>query len=144
MVATPYKPVVFSGEALSQAKLQQLANNQQWIFENTPRVRYSSTGLVRDSGVKVMSGKSPFAVQSYDNQTGAVYFGSFFTAGCHPAITCTVETTGGWLRKYVSFRSFGAGTEVDHTGFIWHVVSHEDFADRIEAPGWVHWIAVGY
>jgi len=146
MSATPYKPVNFSSESLSQTKLQQLANNQQWLFENTPRVRYSASGLTRDSGTKILSGKINYGTSPGDAVEMLVYFGNFFTAGCNPNVVITVQTNGGWLRKFGTIRSLqGLAAPIDHTGFIVHVTTHERAVPaNFEAGGWVHWQAVGY
>jgi hypothetical protein len=147
MAATPYKPVVFSSESLSQAKLQQLANNQQWLFENTPRTRYVGNGLTRDSSIKMMSGKISHGTAQVDYLDVPVYFGSFFTAGCRPIVVATVEGYTYGLRHYTQTRGLSNG-EIDHTGFIAHVVSHElvnnTSTNWIKGTGWVHWTAVGY
>jgi len=146
MAATPYKSVNFSGEALSQAKFQQLANNGQWLFENTPRVRYSSFGgLLKDSNTKIISGKSPYTAVNADYARVAVYFGSFFTAGCKPNVTATVEVGGGLVRKVVSLTSLSGGG-VDHTGFVAELFTVEAGTQNrlVEAGGFIHWQAIGY
>lgn len=143
MAANDYKPVSWNGEPITNLKLNQMANNTQYLFERAPRIRYSGAGLTRDTALKIISGKSPFPIKTnMDWVDTNIYFGSFFSAGCKPVVVATVETTGGWLRKYVSLRGFGG--EIDHTGFIAHVVTHESFADHINSVGWVHWTATGY
>lgn len=145
MPATPYNPVSWNGEAISREKLSQMANNDQWFFENMTRARYSVAGLTRDTGLRMIMGKTPFPPgvnQARDWVDVKIEFGSYFTVGCKPIIVALVETTGTWLRKYPSLR--GLNGEIDHTGFIAHVVSHESFADYINAAGWVHWQAWGY
>lgn len=145
MPATPYQPVSFNGEMITTQKMNQMTNNDQWLFENTPRIRYNAAGITRDQSLKVMSGKTPFTISSIDYENVNVYFGSFFSAGCKPVVTAVVETTGGWLRKFLTIRGANGG-ELDNTGFIAHITTHEPtgVGNQIEAGGWVHWTAVGY
>lgn len=146
MAATPYKPVSWSDRSLDVSKLQQMATNDQWLFENSPRMRYSGNGVVRDNGIKIIAGKTPYATSSNDWVDVSIYFGSFFTAACKPIVICTDETTGAALRKLVVTRGFGG--EIDYRGFVAHISDQENHIDRahypIESPGWVHWIAVGF
>lgn len=143
MAQNDYRPVSWNGESISNAKLNQMANNTQFIFERQPKMRYTGAGnnIIRDTALKVLSGKTPFppvttANWIYQN----IYFGSFFTVNCKPIITASLEA--GDHRGRVVIRSFGAqGTEIDHVGFI-AIVSHESAATL--SPGWVHWTAVGY
>lgn len=145
MTATPYKPVSWNDRSLSTERLQQMANNDQWLFENSPRIRYSANNITRDSGLKVIAGKTAYAAQpTLDYTNVEVYFGSFFTVGCRPSVSTTVETSLSGNRKFASIRGFG-GQEVDYRGFIAHVTAHE----TVNHPwgisgGWVHWIAIGY
>lgn len=146
MAATPYRPVAFTDQSLTVEKLNQTSNNIQWLFENTARMRYNTASIVRDNGIKIIAGKTPFPIRDSEAIDVTVYFGSFFNAACKPIVTTTVETTGGWLRKFNTVRGIGAwGTEIDYRGFIAHVSTHESHvANKIEAPGWVHWQAIGF
>lgn len=138
MAATPYKPVSWNGEPISNAKLNQMCSNDQWLFENAARVRFNYGGP-RDAGVKIIAGKSPFSTSSLQHVWVDVYFGSFFSAGCKPSVMTQAETTG-LGRKDIHIVGFGG--EVDHRGF--RAVVYTDEVQTIESPGWVHWQAVGY
>lgn len=146
MATTPYKPVSFTSESISQTKLQQMANNEQWLFENMAKMRYATQALTRDAGVRVISGKTPFGTTTGGASAidTHIYFGSFFTAGCKPVVTGMVETTGPHLRKLITIRGFGG--EVDHRGFVAHLSTQEfpGVPVNIEASGWIHWQAIGY
>lgn len=143
MVATPYKPVSWNSEPVTQQRLQQMANNLQWLYENNARVRYSAAGIVRDNGIKIIAGKTPIPVSAADFTDCYVYFGSFFTAGCQPAVTVSLADMTYGQRKIVVSR--GLGGNIDHRGFIAHVSSNEPpgYAADIRG-GWLHWMAVGY
>lgn len=145
MAQNEYKPITFNGEALTTNKLNQLANNSQFLFDRTPRVRYASGNLVRDNAVKVLAGKTAFPVKKTADWANInVYFGNFFTAGSHPIVTVTPEVTGAWMRKFAVVKGFNG--EIDHTGFLCQIICQESIPGNgwIEAGGWVHWQAVGY
>lgn len=149
MPATPYRPTTFDDKLLSVEKLQQTSNNIHWLFENSARMRYVLSGkapVTKDAGIKIITGKTPFGVSPNDWIGVDVYFGSFFTAGSRPIVTVTVETSGAWLRKFAIVRGLGAnGTEIDYRGFNAHITTHEaHVANKFEAPGWLHWQAIGY
>lgn len=139
---TVYKQVSWNGEAISEAKLKQMVNNDQFLFENMPKVRYSVNGLVRDASLKMLVGKTPFPVRSTANfEYLTINFGSFFSQGSHPVVTATVETTGGSMhRSKVVVQGFGG--ELNHTGFT--AIITDDAHRSIATPGWIHWQAVGY
>lgn len=145
MTATAYVPVSITSESLSQAKLQQMANNDQWLFENSPRVRYNYGGIVRDSGLKIISGKVPTAISATDYTYVTIYFGSFFSASCKPIVTATAEAADGQrVRRIVNIQ--GISGEVDNRGFLAHVTSHQQLGlpNTLVAPGWVHFTATGF
>lgn len=139
MAQNEYKPVSWNGEAISNTKLNQMCNNTQYIFERMPKIRYATQGLTRDTSLRMIAGKTPHTVAADRNFIYQdVYFGSFFTAGCKPIVTATVE--GGGHRNKVVIVGFNG--EVDHTGFI-AVVSTEA-TTTLTPAGFIHWTAVGY
>lgn len=146
MAANEYRPVSWNGEAITNSKLNQMANNTQFLFERSPKMRYAAAGLTRDTGLKILAGKTPYPANTRDWSDARVYFGSFFTAGCKPIVTAVVgDIQAGGLRKYISLR--GHNGEIDHTGFIAHVVTFELYpggAKTVTGPGFVHWTAIGY
>lgn len=149
MAATPYRPTTFDDKLLSVEKLQQVSNNIHWLFENSARMRYALSGkapVTKDAGIKIITGKTPFGTSANDWVNLDVYFGSFFTAGSRPIVTVTVETSGAYLRKFATIHGLGTkgGPEIDYRGFTAHITTHEVKTNKIEAPGWLHWQAIGY
>lgn len=146
MAATPYKPVSVNDSILTTTKLQQMANNDQWLFENSPRIRYSAAGIVKDQGLKIISGKTSFGTSGADYVEFTVYFGSFFSAACKPVVVATVEVGGNDKRKLASIE--GLGGEIDYRGFHGFVTTQENQQNNaywsIDHSGWVHWIAMGF
>lgn len=141
MTTTPYKPVSWDSEIINAEKLATMASNDQWLFENTPRIRYSVAGIVKDGGLKFIAGKSAFPKIGTQNFTYvSVYFGSFFSANCKPSITTGLEGLVTIGRSAVTLQGF-SGNEIDHTGFI-ACISNDAYTSVDN--GWVHWQAVGY
>lgn len=143
MAATPYRPVSWNDQNLSQQKLQQMSSNDHWLYEHSPTIRYNYLDtVVRDSGMKIIAGKSRYAETGRDWIDVPVYFGNFFSAACRPVVTATVE---GHNRLDVKISGHD-GSEVDYRGFRAHV-----WLDLIPgwtaapAPsGWLHWISIGF
>ena len=151
MAQNEFKPVSFNGEPLTTAKLNQAMNNIQYIFERSPRMRYTAPNgegaLTRDTSLKIISGKTPYPLENTRDYLDVhVYFGSFFSAGCKPIVQVTCEHAGGGARRLATLR--GHSGEVDHTGFIAHVSNQENPGagphPAFNSPGWIHWTATGY
>lgn len=150
MATSEFVPMSWNGEPITTDKLNQMCNNTQYLFDRSPRVRYSNSGVTRDNGVKIISGKSAYSPDNTRNYTYVnVYFGSFFSAGCNPAVTASLEAAG-WQgqRNHVVLGGLGAGDygvmggQIDQTGFV-AVISTEAYNTLI-VGGWIHWTAVGY
>ncbi len=145
MAATPYRPVAVNDKSLTKEKLQQMANNDQWLFENTPRIRYNflEGNIVRDSGAKILAGKLIFGAGTKDWSERTVSCGNFFSASCKPIVVSTVEATGTHLRKLVTTKGIN-GAEIDHRGFIAHVSVQERNAKVMDTWGLIHYMAIGF
>lgn len=144
MAMNDFVPMSWNGEPISTDKLNQMCNNSQYLFDRSPRIRLVLPQATRDTGIKVITGKTAFAPDtSHDYVNVPVYFGSFFSSGCHPTVTATVEIVGGSWRKYVSIQGL-TGAEIDQTGFMAQVVAKENTVTNIMQGGWVHWQAMGY
>lgn len=141
MATTPYQPTSWTSEAVTQAKLAQMSNNDQWLFENLPKIRYSNAGLVKETSIKMIVGKTPFpanTTRNYIYQT--INFGSFFSAGCHPIVVASLEAQGGSMHR-AKVVIQGNPINIGVNGFI-AIVTGDTYTSI--APGWINWMAVGY
>lgn len=138
-----FEPQSFVEGPFTLEDLNQLASNQNWLFENLPKVEYRA-GVSRNKGLKLLGGKTAFTATTTADFTNIdVSFGNYFSPGCSPAITATVHASR-FARKYVSIRGIGvARTEPDHRGFTGTIVSTEP-TKIIESGGFVHWLALGW
>lgn len=144
MANNDYVPVSWNGEAITNDKLNQMCNNDQYLFDRAPKMRYVATGITRDLQLKQIAGITPQPPSTTDFVDINIYFGSFFTTGSHPSVVCTYEGASSWLARFVSIRGFNG--EIDHTGFIARVYSREAAGNKnnLAEGGWVHWTATGY
>lgn len=150
MAMNDFVPMSWNGESITTDKLNQMCNNTQYLFDRSPRIRMMVGGVPRDSGIKILSGKTAYAPDTTKNWTIMnVYFGSFFSSGCNPAVTVSLEASG-WQgqRNHVVLGGLGTsgngtvGGPIDQTGFS-AVISTEAYSTLI-VGGWIHWTAVGY
>jgi hypothetical protein len=145
MVSTNYDPVSWTSGPITTNALQQMANNDQWIYENMPRMVYYSPSINRSSGLKIASGRTTFGSSHLMYKDVTVYFGNFFTAGCKPVVVATVHSFGG-QRQLATVRGLGNAHAIDNRGFISQISSQENYPHAVNriAGGILNWIAVGY
>lgn len=145
MTATPYVSVYWNDpDPMSTDKLNQMANNEQWLFENTPRVFYNASGATRSSGVKILAGMATIAASQTPNATGSVNFGTFFSTGCVPIITTGILS---YPRGRITCAVRGIGTFwPDNRGFEVRIGSTEEIYanDKIDATVYINYIAIGW
>lgn len=142
-MTTPYKPITWGPlEPIFKDKLNQMTNNDQWLFENTPRMFYN-WNVKKTSGVKLAAGVARIgASKSHVGQT-TIYFGNYFSPGCRPIITTGLLTPKA-TRYHIAFRGIGS-LFPDHRGFT--VIAAANLAvqvNRIESTIYIPWHAVGY
>lgn len=149
MPATPYKNITWTvGSDMNIDRLNIMANNDQWLFENMPKAVYNSAGVKRAAGIKIMAGTTPYPVSITDWVSIDVSFGSFFSAGSTPVVVATVST-GHSNRKFVTLQGLNGYEQIDHRGFKAIVSNYEWLFDggidrKITRLGLVNWIAMGY
>lgn len=150
MLNQGYVPVNWNGEALTTDKLNQMCNNDQYLYDRSPRIRFSINGAgVRDTSIKMISGKTPYAptAEGIDNEWLPIYFGSFFTAGCNPVVVANAEPSGFRRRVGLTVAGLNNSTTIDSMGFqaiVWDAEVNQVLGSYIDASGWIHWTATGY
>lgn len=142
MAVTPYRPVQWNEGPIELGKLQTMAQNEQWLFENTPKMLYKSNGVNRTESLKIAAGSAPYSAVARTWLSFDIYFGNYFSPGCRPIVVATVQSRGdhGWY--YHNIRGIGKAETIDHRGFHCFVLVRKDM--QIVAGGFVHWIAVGW
>ena len=147
MTATPYKAISFSpGEILTRTKLNQMTNNEQWLYENRIQGKYSAHGLNRTAGVKMAAGIATFATTTTGGRAVAVNFGGFFSVGCNPIVVCT-PTGGGSGRLHNAITSQSGTGFPNYQGFTIHMLPDYGLGPstyRIYMTVYGAWIAIGW
>lgn len=133
-------------ELLAEAKTDQMSDNADYLFANTPRAIYTLPGgLRRAQGVKIASGRVLIA-KDMKSDSGAVTvrFGNFFTANCDPIITTGIVATG--QRKIFCVINGIGQLQPDNTGFQVgvNIASENKKKDNISHSFYVTWQAMGY
>jgi hypothetical protein len=118
--------------------------NDQWLYENMPRLSYSAGGVKRTSGIKIAAGHAVLQPNKSHAGSTPVYFGGFFSQGCRPVVlaTCNNHKQG---RLFIWTSGIGdrsnANYYPDDRGFTINVQSEKGVIGSSYA---VAWIAVGY
>lgn len=144
MAATPYRAVSWQpNEVISEGKMDQLANNGQWLFENMPRARYTAHGVRRAEGVRIACGLCLVPAGTVPNYDREVYFGDFFSSGCMPIVTTAFVSNQ--RRVWVTIAGLGR-FHPDDRGFQVHVTMGSDNPenDQLHKDAYVSWQAMGY
>ena len=146
MPATPYRAINWTpNELVAEDKMDQLANNVQWLHDNTPRALYTlPSGLRRVEGVRIAGGRVMIHKRKSDTASVAVRFGNFFSNNCEPIITTGIVTQG--QRKIFCVINGIGQLQPDHRGFEAHVEIAADAKknDKIARSFFVTWQALGY
>lgn len=147
MSATTYKPVYWGEEPVSTAKLNQMVNNTQWVYENMPRMNFAAYGVKKTSGIKIMAGTAVLPATGAAVSALDVSFGNFFTAGCRPVVVTGIQPTSGLIRFYLTVRGISENN-VDHRGVKMQAVAEYYGSSTktpvISNPIVAHYIAVGW
>jgi hypothetical protein len=147
LAATPYKPTTWADEPVFKDKLNQMTNNDQWLYENTPRLNFNTYGVKRTSGVKIMAAIAiiPASGKAWSNTT--FNFGTFFSSGCRPVVVTGTQVTGpsAW-RQHVVITGLVGDYAPDHRGFRAHAGADKGTSvnNVINERIFVHFIAIGW
>jgi hypothetical protein len=147
MAATPYKPVTWGDEPIFKDKLNQMTNNDQYIYENMPRVTFNTYGIKRANGLKIMASIAVVPTSLTGWSSATVNFGTFFSSGSRPVIVTGTQPTSGRMRYQVAIKGIGTGIFYpDHRGFEVHVGADEVLGRNnvVDAKVYIHFIAIGW
>lgn len=144
MSARPYSPVYWTdNEPVFTEKMNAMANNTQWVFENLPTVYYNGYGVKKTSGTKILAANVLMRASTSGATASTFYFGNFFSVGCKPIITMSANI---YPQGRMHLYHRGIGTLFpDHRGFEVRASSDEISGSLpIRANFWVPFHAVGY
>lgn len=132
-------------ELVGERKTDQMAENADWLFRNTPRALYTLPGgLTRTEGVKVAAGRVIIGKKDGDNANATVRFGNFFSVRCEPIVTNGIvsETQ---TRIFATISGIGR-LQPDNRGFNVgvNIAADKKANDKITRSFYVTWQAMGY
>lgn len=145
MAVTSYNGVTWSDdEPIYTSKLNQMSQNEQYLFENAPTVYYKAHGVTRQTGIKIAAGVTPCTRSGGYRENTTINFGTFFTTGCNPVVTHSMLHTG---EVRVHWGHKGIGTTLpDHRGF--EIYGNLDSlnlrTNYLTRNYYISWIAIGY
>lgn len=147
MAVTPFRAVNFQPNALlTEELLDQLASNQNYLYQMTPRAKYTMGGNNRTEGIKLLSGRTLIAATKNNTQAASVGFGNFFSAGSLPNVAIAPVSNYG-RRYFVTICGFGGNMNIDNRGFSMFVALDAQTVkknDKIARSFYISWIAMGY
>lgn len=133
-------------ELLAEAKTDQMGDNADYLFANTPRAIYTLPGgLRRAQGVKIASGRVLISKDpKSDSASATVRFGNFFTANCDPIITTGIVSEG-QAKIFCVINGIGQ-LQPDNTGFQVgvNIAAESKKKDKISYSFYIAWQAMGY
>lgn len=146
MPVTSYKPVYWGEEPTTSAKLNQMVNNTQWVYENMPRIQYSAYGVKKSNSVKMIAGTVVVPANGALWSSADVSFGNYFTPGCKPVVVTARQPTNGKWRFHHLVRGFSDNTP-DHRG-VRMAIGADYFGTTVknvvDAPQVIHYLAIGW
>lgn len=147
-MTTPFQSVAWNGsEPALITKLNQMGNNEQYLFEQLAKVRYRSSSLSRDTTMKVLAVRTPVSATTARQQRVDVYWNGFFSSGCSPIVVATAISHP-QKRLNVVVSGLGGVILPDSRGCMAQVEADEVYSD---IPGgsivnncYIDLMAVGY
>jgi hypothetical protein len=140
MTAKPYVPTSWGDEPIFTDKLNQMTNNDQWLFENSPRMYYSGYGVKKPNGIKIMGSVLTLAGSKTKAQYGTYNFGTFFSSGCLPIVATSVNPQSGYAGFSLAIRGISSNV-IDNRGFIATLYADAPFHPSV---AYIHFIALGW
>lgn len=143
-----FKSVNFTDGAVDVQRLQQLTANQQYLNEQKIPIKWTRNEITKVGGLKIACGIVTIGPTTKNNPAIDVYFGSFFTAGCNPAVSVTYSAYDSrQARVHVLTKGLGEGAfDPDHRGMQVILLADPLAKTTTYFPrsSRVHWIAIGW
>ena len=141
IAASPFKRISWQiNEAITTTKTNAMANNDNWLYENMPRLQYWGA-VKRATGLKMLAGITYLNPAKTNKLGKTITFGSYFSAGCRPIIVTGTQGSNA-MRAHCTFRGI-SNLNPDHLGFV--VTLYASQAGQTFSSGvYVNCIAVGF
>lgn len=144
MLQMPYEPVTWnSNDSGSTDKLQQMAENDEALYEMAVDTYYGGVFGPVESGIKIWAGSFRLPITGTDRSIIQVNFEGFFAPECRPVVNCTLgrrQTN----RMWVSVKGPGAENWPVNNQCEIHAIVDPDADYKFAQNLPVHVIAIGY
>lgn len=132
-------------EAITESKMNTMANNDTWLRDNMVTGRYSNSGTNRHTSTVVVSGMAAIPAANKAFASKAIKFNQVFSTGCRPIVTASVITEK-QRRVWLTIDGLAGGKFPNNIGFQAHVMVDADKkAERkIKKGMYVQYLAMGY
>lgn len=147
MPVTAFNNVTWGEEDVTAAKLNSMAQNSLWLYENLPKAHLLTYGGIRkDEKVKIAAGVITIPKSKEKIQQLKVDFDSFFTKNCKPIIVCTIVSHQNSKYVVTTYGIRGQGYVPLDDGFMARVAVFETNANVnfFNKTSYLNWIAMGY
>ena len=133
-------------EVVQEQKMDQLAENADWLYRHTPRAVYTLPGgIKREQHLKLASGRALISRRpKTDTATIAVSFNNFFSINCEPIVTTGIVAEH-QVRIFCVINGIGR-LQPDHNGFnvTINIAAEKKKNDNIARSFYITWSAMGY
>lgn len=133
-------------ELLAETKTDQMADNAEYLYLNTPRAIYTLPGgLRRVEGIRIATGRVLIAKRlKSDSASATVRFGNFFTTRCDPIITTGIVSEH-QTKIFATINGIGQ-LQPDNRGFQVgvNIAAESKKKDKIAHSFYIAWQAMGY
>lgn len=131
-------------ELITEAKMDTIGNNLQWLYDRMPRATYSAWSVNQTKGIKIVAGMTIIPPDANGVVYKDVHFGNIFTPGCRPVVTTGLISATN-RRVHVTIDGLGV-IYPDDRGFSVIVVDNQTTPknNKFTKSMYVSWIAIGY
>ena len=125
-----------------------MSNNDQYLYENMPKVQYNAYGIKKVNSIKILSGIVTVNPNSSLWSSVQISFGTFFSVGCRPVVVTGTQPTSSRWRWHVVVRgpqgSLMTPTHVGcqvSVGADYYGTSSKNVVDQ---KVYVHYVVIGW
>lgn len=143
MAVTAFRDITWGpNENISSARLNEMANNARFLFDNMPRGYYRAYGVERKTGIKIAAGVAYVTPNKKRDKHQNVPFGSFFSAGSKPVVVTGLYISN-QSRIHHGVKNMNGRTVPDHHGFRLTVSCDSETKKNVFTKAfYIPWIAV--
>jgi len=145
VAVSSFKPISWQpNEVITEGKMDRMSNNDNWLRSHRVEGLYRAPGARHNTWVKMASGYVIIPASKRARANNEVYFGEFFSPGCHPIVTTGIISQRNRL-VFLTVNGFGK-LDPDRRGFkvFVRVQAKHKKNQRIARGLHIHWTAVGY